>query len=149
VVNWVYRTYTRGQFLRALGMMLETGKPLPDILDRVLESGLLPNALTERVNRLASDVDEGVPLAESLVKHGLATRPMQGLITSAEKAQNLPWALQELGDSLTRRSARVSYRVVMVVFPLMIFALAVLVGIVAVAIFSPLAELLDGMGGGR
>jgi type II secretory pathway component PulF len=147
VVNWAYRAYTRGQFLRALGLMLESGKPLPDVLDRVLESGLLPGALVERVNRLASDVDEGVPLADSLAKHGLATGPTQGLIASAQKAQNLPWALQELGDSLVRRSARVSYRVVMTLFPLMIFSLAILVGLVAVGVFSPLVELLDGMGG--
>jgi len=109
VVSWIYRLYTRGQFLQTLGLMLESGKPLPDILDRVVESGLLPGALVTRVDRLASDLYEGQPLAESLAKHGLVTRPMQGLIASAQKAQNLPWALQELGDSLLRRSARLSY----------------------------------------
>ena len=127
VVSWVYRGYARGQFLRALGLMLETDKPLPDILDRVLESGLLPGASSPgpRQSPGGGRFVDGVPLAESLVKHGLATKPMQGLIVSAEKARNLPWALQEMGDSLIRRSARVSYRVVMVLFPLMVFALAV------------------------
>jgi type II secretory pathway component PulF len=148
LVGWVYRLHARGQFLRMLGLMLETGRPLPEILDWVLHSELLPSAIATRAARLATDLEEGVPLAESLTRHGLATEPMQGLIASAQKAQNLPWALEELGDSLMRRSARTSYRIVMVLFPLSIFACACLVGFVAVAMFQPLVTLIEGMSGG-
>jgi type II secretory pathway component PulF len=143
----LYRMYSRGQFLQTLGVMLETGKPLPEILDNVHESGLLAKAVDIRAERLAADLSEGRPLAESLARHGLATRSLLGLIGAAERAQNLPWALQELGATLVRRSARLSYRISMVVFPLTIFACACLIGFVAVAMFSPLVKIMEGMHG--
>jgi general secretion pathway protein F len=143
LLGGLYRGYARGQFLHTLGMMLQTGRPLPQILGAVLESGLLPTAVANRVDRLLEDLRNGQPLADSLVANGLATRHMHGLITTAEKANNLSWALEQMGDSLCRRSARNAYRFAMVVFPLCILACAALIGVVAVAMFSPLTEMLD------
>ena len=147
LVSWVYRLHARGLFLGTLGQMMETGKPLPEILTRMLATKLLPAAVASRAERLAADLAQGQPLAASLARHGLITAPLQGLIASAEKAQNLPWALQELGDSLMRRSDRVLHRLTMVLFPLILFAIACLVGFFAVSMFSPLVVLLDGMHG--
>ena len=104
---------------------------------------LLPGVIAKRVTQLAADLRGGMPLAESLTKRGLATESMRGLIVTAEKTHTLPWALQELGDSLSRRAARVGYRIVMVLFPLTIFACAFLVALVAIAMFYPLLTLLE------
>jgi type IV pilus assembly protein PilC len=147
LVGWVYRLHARGQFLQMLGLMLETGKPLPEILDRVIESELLPKEVERRADRLAGDLLEGQPLASSLARQGLVTEPMRGLVVAAEQAHNLPWALQELGDTLARRSARIAYRIQMVLFPLAIFACACLVAFVAVAMFMPLIALMDSLHG--
>lgn len=148
LVGLLYRMKARGEFLQILGIMLETGKPLHEILERMLESKLLPPAVQVRVHGLLADLTQGKPLAESLARHELVTAPAQGLIASAQKSGKLAWALQELGDTLMRRCARLSYRAVAVAFPLMIFACAVLVGLVALALFVPLLELLKGLSGG-
>ena len=66
----------------------------------------------------------------------------------AQKTNKLPWALQELGDTLIRRGARYSYRVVAVAFPMMILACAAMIGFIAVSLFLPLIELLGGLSGG-
>lgn len=147
LVSWLYRMHIRGQFLQSLGLMLETGKPLPEILGCVLESKLLPSVLRPRVQRLAADVQQGQLLASSLARHGLATASTQGLIASAEKAHNLPWALQELGDSMVRRSGRLAYQVGMVLFPLAVIACAGLVALVALGMFEPLVRLIEGING--
>ncbi len=144
----LYRMHARGQFLQTLGLMMESGKPLPEILDNVNDSGLLPKAIAVRTRRLASDIARGEPLAESLAKNGLLTAYSGGLVAAAERARNLPWALRELGETLVRRSARISHRLAMVLFPLAIFACASLVALFAVAMFSPLTALLRGMTGG-
>jgi type II secretory pathway component PulF len=143
LLGHLYQMQMRGQFLRTLGLMLETGKPLPAILDRVLDSELLPVAVHSRVSLLADDMRAGVSLADGLARRGLATGPMKGLIVSAQNAQNLPWALQELGDSLMRRSTRLTERTAAIVFPLAIFLCAILIGFVAVAIFYPLTTLIE------
>jgi type II secretory pathway component PulF len=147
LVGGLYRAYARGQFLHVLGLMLRTGLPLPEILGCVTESGLLPSAVQSRAHRLMRDLAQGEPLGKSLVRNGLATEHMLGLILTAEKANHLPWALQELGDSLTRRCTRTTHRITMLLFPLSVFACAILVGLVCVAMFDPLIAMLDSLGG--
>jgi type II secretory pathway component PulF len=142
----LYRLYARGQFLHVLGLMLQSGKPLPEILGSVTESGLLPSAVLNRARSLQIDLTQGQALADGLVRHGLATEPMRALIVSAEKANNLPWALEALGDSLTRQSARISQRLALVAFPLLVFAIGTIVALVSVAMFLPLVEILDSLG---
>jgi type II secretory pathway component PulF len=147
LVNRFYRMHARGQFLQTLGLMLETARPLPEILDHVSGSGLLPRLVARRVDFLAFDLSEGQPLAQSLTRHGLATASMRALIEAAERAHNLPWALQELGDTLIRGSSRLSYRLAAVLFPVSIFACACLIAGVAVALFSPLVAVMEGLHG--
>ncbi len=142
----LYQMHARGQFLQTLGLMLETGKPLPEILDGVLYSGLLPSVIATRVDKLAADLYEGRALSESLAYHGLATAPMHALIAAAERANNLAWALEQIGDSSIRRCARLSYRLAMVIFPLAIIACSAVVGFVAVSMFTPLIAILNGLG---
>jgi type IV pilus assembly protein PilC len=141
----LYRQHARGQFLHVLGLMLETGRPLPEILGYVLSSGFLPSAVSDRGYRLLRRLREGEPLADALVDCGLATSAQRGLIQSAEKTQNLPWALQSMGESSVRRCAMFTQRLGMVIFPLTIVVCAVLVGGVAIAVFKPLIELLEGL----
>jgi type II secretory pathway component PulF len=143
VIGRLYRLSERGKFLHTLGLMLETDRPLPAVMDRLLESELLPRVTAKRVERLATDLDEGRPFAESLVRHGLLPSPMQGLIEAAGNARNLPWALQELGLTLSRRSTQLGTRIMMVLFPLTIFLCACLVAFVAVSLFYPLVALME------
>jgi type II secretory pathway component PulF len=142
-IGWIYRMNQRGRFLQVLGTMLESGKPVPSILEYVAESDFLPTAMKGRVERLALDLVEGEPLPDSLVRHGLLPAYMKGLVSSAEKARNLPWALQELGDSLIRRGARVSYRWSVIAFPVVVCVCSCIVGFVAYSMFLPLVELID------
>lgn len=148
VLGWLYRLKARGEFLQMLGIMLETGKPLHEILERMLESRLLPSVLQTRVAGLLADLTHGEPLTASLARHGLATAATLGLIESAQKTNKLPWALQELGDAMLRRSARLSQRAAAVAFPLMIAGCGALAAFVALSMFLPLIELLGGLTGG-
>jgi type II secretory pathway component PulF len=143
----LYRLRARGQFLQTLGLMLQTGKPLPEILDRLLEARLFPRVVAGRVERLQTDLEQGQPLVASLARHGLVTASVRGLLLAAEKAQNLPWALQEVGDALTQRCVRATHRLTMVLFPLGVFACACLVAFIALSLFAPLVALIEGMHG--
>jgi type II secretory pathway component PulF len=147
VVGKLVRLHARGQFLRILGLMLEDGKPLPHVLQRVTRSGLLPPVLENRVQHLETQLRQGHGLSESLVANGLLAKSMSDLLVSAEKVRNLPWALQELGDVLLRRSARWTYRLSMVVFPLSVAGCACLIGLAAAATFYPLAAIMEKLHG--
>jgi type II secretory pathway component PulF len=127
--------------------MLEPGKPLPEVLDHVIASGLLPSAVAVRARRLAMDVQQGRPLADSLARRGLATQPLRGLIAAAERARNLPWALQEIGDALMRRGSRLANRLAQLLFPLAVFGCACSIAVAAVAMFQPLITVMDSLHG--
>jgi type II secretory pathway component PulF len=143
----LYRLRARGQFLQTLGLMLRTGKPLPEILDRLLEARLFPRVVAWRAEQLRTDLEQGQPLVASLARHDLVTESVRGLLLAAEKAQNLPWALQEVGDALTQRCVRATHRLTMVLFPLGVFACACLVAFIALSLFAPLVALIEGMHG--
>ena len=147
VVGRLYRMYARGQFLRVLGLMLEAGKPLPEVLNCVVESGQLPRVLEPRVDKLAELVQRGEPLIDGLAAQGLITRSMRPLILAAEKAQNLPWALQELGETLSQRCARLTYRLTMLVFPLTIVACSCLIALVALSAYKPIIAMMEKLSG--
>jgi type II secretory pathway component PulF len=143
VLGRLYRMHVRGQFLKILGLMLETGRPLPQILHCTVDSNLLPVVLQTRTAGLAHDLEQGQALVPSLARQGLVTKSMHGLVESAEKAHNLPWALQGLGDALGQRCARITYRLSMAAFPLAVVACACLVAFVALAFFMPLIAMID------
>ncbi|MSU77042.1 MAG: hypothetical protein EXS16_02990 [Gemmataceae bacterium] len=138
-----YRSYLRGEFLILLGQMLESRKPLPEILNRVLHSQLLPAVMQVRVRGLRNDIAQGKSLPESLYRNGLATQSMQALIVSAEKANNLTWALREIGDSQSRHAARTLHRLALIALPIAILLCAVVVGFVAVSMFTPLLSIIE------
>ena len=92
----IYRLQARGRFLQTLGLMMQSGRPLPEVLDHVTAAFLLPNAINGRAQLLAADIADGQPLADSLARNGLITKAMKGLIASAAKVQNLPWASRSL-----------------------------------------------------
>ncbi len=143
VFGGFYRAYLRGEFMILLGQMLESRRPLPDILDRVLDARLLPGIMQLRVRGLRDDIEQGVALSEALYRRGLATRPMQGLIMSAEKAVNLPWALREIGEAQSRQAMRALHRLGLIVLPIAILICGGIVGSVCVSVFSPLLSLLN------
>jgi type II secretory pathway component PulF len=145
VLGRLYRMQLRGEFLQTLGLMLTTGKPLPEILKQLIHSGHLPSALSRRAARLAADLDQGQALTTSLATRGLTTRSMQGLLEAATKANNLSWALRESGDSSIRRGTILGQRCAQVIFPLAIFLCACLTAFVAIAMFSPLIRLMEGV----
>ena len=140
-----YRSYLRGEFLILLGQMLESRRPLPEILNRVLFSNLLPAVMQVRVRGLRDDIAQGKSLPESLHKNGLATQSMQALIVSAEKANNLAWAVREIGDSQSRHAVRTLHRLALIALPIAILLCGGIVGLVAVSMFTPLLSIIESL----
>ena len=67
------------------------------------------------------------------------------MLESAERAGNLAWALDEMADGKTRRSA---YRIrtwISLLFPLCILTVGSLVMFVAVALMLPLFKLISAL----
>jgi type II secretory pathway component PulF len=140
------RMHTQSRVLRMLSVLLEAGKPLPQALDVLADSGYFRGTALYRLARAQQRLQQGEPLAASLYRVGLLPRSLVPLVDAAERARNLPWALGELGESLARRAVRFSERLCLAIFPLTIIAAGALVGCVAFGMFTPLISLLAQVG---
>lgn len=145
VVGHFYRGYVRSRILQALAFLLQLNEPAPAALGVLDESGYFAAGARRRLNAVRLRVERGEPLADSLQRERILPSAMVPLLKASERAGNLPWALAELADVLAQRAARRAQRLGMAVFPALIVALGVLVGVVALGVFVPLVTLMEGL----
>jgi protein transport protein HofC len=146
VLGGLYRMHVRGLVLRMLGPLLEAGKPVPEALALLADSGFFSSTAEWRLDACRHLVGEGESLAGALYAVGLLPAGMVPLVQSAQRVGNLPWALGELGESLSNRCVRRLRQASMVVAPLLLLAISVLVASVAVGLFLPLIKIIEGLG---
>jgi type II secretory pathway component PulF len=142
VIGRIYRMHIQGRALKALGVLLQADQPAPEALALLVESGTFGGSAARRLRRCGRRVECGEPLPESLRRTGLLPRRMLPLVQSAARAQNLPWALAELGDFLADRAVARMRRLSQGLFPVSVVAVGLMVAFTVLAIFYPLVTVL-------
>jgi type II secretory pathway component PulF len=142
-VSRIQRTYVRARVLKMLSLLVSAGKPIPESLTLLADSGQFALIVRLQLRRAQGLAVNGTPLAESLRRRSLLTRSMVPLLSAAERVQNLPWALAALGETLAGRSMRTVQRISLALSPITLVALGVMVGIVVFCMFTPLVDLLS------
>jgi type II secretory pathway component PulF len=142
VFGRLYRWDVQGLVLRMLGALLEVGRPAPEALQRLADAQEFPHVVRRCIDSAHRRVCAGEPLAASLRTAGLLPRTMVPLVQTAERLNNLPWALREMGELLSGRAVRMARRLSLIVSPLLIIAVGGVVACVAVGMFMPLISLL-------
>ncbi|MSR30563.1 MAG: hypothetical protein EXR99_03565 [Gemmataceae bacterium] len=142
VAGTLYRIQVQGNFLRMLGLALQSQESLPRALAVLLGSGFFPTPARMNLVKLINHVEKGGSLPSGLEENGWTPPAMKGLFEAAERLGNLPWALMEAGLQRSRVASLLANRLTFTVFPLMLLALGALVGMIAVAMFLPLVELI-------
>ncbi len=145
VVGYLYRGYVRGQMLQALAFLLRARRPAPEALGLLATSEEFVPAARRRLADARQRVEQGEPLAESLWRGRILPRAMVPLLTTAERAGNLPWALAEIADVLAQRTARRVQRFSLAFFPVPVVGVGVMVGVIVLGLFMPLIALIEGL----
>jgi type II secretory pathway component PulF len=141
-IGRLYRGTTRGRVLKALGILLEGGKTVPEALGIMSASGYFSGTVRRRLERARTVAERGETLPDTLRRAGLLPRPMTMLVGAAERARNLPWALAELGDHLMNRAGRLAQRASMTLAPAAVVVLGAIAGAGIVGMFMPLVHML-------
>jgi len=139
---FVERRYVQGRLLKMLGMLLGAGKTAPQALALLRHEIYLGMPAHRRLDLVKASVEQGQPLADELAYQGLMPKSMVPLVHAAERARNLPWALEEAGDSLVRGATRLVQRVSAVLGPLAVAMMGVFVALIALVVFIPLVTIL-------
>src|SRR5205807_10602683 len=87
------RMHVQGRVLLMLGILLETGRPLPEALDVLADSGYFAGTARRRLVRARRRIQQGEPLAPCLHQQGLLPGRMVPLVQLAERTRNVPRVL--------------------------------------------------------
>lgn len=130
--------------LRSIAIAVESGRPIESALDTL--STIYPRRwLRGRLAHARVRLENGEPWTAALVHQRLLRPADAAVLESAQRAGNLPWALEITADSTIRR---VGYRLEALsqwLFPLVILAVGCLVFILAAGYFLPLVQLIQNL----
>jgi type II secretory pathway component PulF len=138
----LYRMKVQSQVLKMLGILLQTGKPVPESLALLAGSGYFSSIVRRRLDAARQRVEHGEPFADSLRRQGLLPSSMVPLVQAAERVRNLPWALGELGDHQANRRIRSLRRLSLLFFPTIMVVIGFMVAFIVLGMFLPLVEIM-------
>ena len=142
ILGRLYRRHQQSVVLKMLAVLLRVDLPAPQAFALLANSSYFPSEVRLRLLEAGLGVQNGEPLAPSMLKSGLLQPSMVGLVQSAVRVQNLPWALDQLGETLGERTVRTLRLVSQVVSPLLVIGVGVLVYLFALGMFLPLIDLI-------
>jgi len=135
--------WARGRLLESLGLLVRSGRPLPEaagLLDKVPLHGV---EARRRLIAFRIRIEDGTPAGEALRRSGLINGAQEAWLGLAIKSGRFADALVELGGSLQALSLRrLAWRSTLA-STFGILVVGVIVGIVVTAFFIPLVDILD------
>lgn len=128
--------------LRILAQTVVAGRALVDGL-RTLSAHHPRSHIRGRLSRTVQFVEGGEDAWHALESEGLINGREVAVITAAQRAGNLPWALNELADSMERRQTLRLLTAFELARPFVVIAIGAVVAFVCIGFFSPLIKLLN------
>jgi general secretion pathway protein F len=132
------------RFTRTLGTLLEGGVPTLTALD-IVQNVIGNTVLADAVRRARENVREGESIADPLRRSGLFPPVVVQMVAVGEKSGELEKMLLKVSDSFDRMvDVRIS-RLMALLQPVIIVAMAVVVGFVVIAVMLPILEMSSGL----
>ena len=127
--------------LRSLASQVRNQRPIHASIELMSEKYPQRHIRT-RLEEAAARIRRGQPWQEALRTRTLINQGDASLLLAAERVGNLPWALEEIGLGIARR---LKYRLTLwmrIVMPLLVIAMAIVIGICGTSVFLALRDLV-------
>ncbi len=128
------------RFCRVLGTLLRNGVPILRSLE-ISSTATGNRVLAVAIEDAASNISAGEALAEPLAASGHFPKAVVEMIAVAEESNNLENVLNEIADSLERRTWRQLDLFVRLLEPVMLLVLAGAVLVVVIALLMPVLKM--------
>ena len=142
VVGPVVRNLSVSRFCRMLGTMLGNGVPMIAAME-ISKDAAGNLLLEEAIVKATEAVRQGEPLATPLGESGLIADDVLEMIAVGEQANNLDDVLVRVADTIDKRADRLFTAAIRLVEPLLLLAVAGVVGVVAIALLLPIMQLSE------
>ncbi len=135
------------KFSRTLGTLMGSGVPVLNALQIVRDTA--GNELVSKaVQQVHDAVKEGEPMAPPLSATKIFPDMVISMIEVGEETGKLPDMLEKIADTYDEEVDNAVSALTSMIEPLMIVFLAVIVGGIVIALFSPLITIIQTLGGG-
>ncbi|MAD24414.1 MAG: pilus assembly protein PilC [Verrucomicrobiales bacterium] len=146
VVGPVVEKVSIARFARTLGTLINSGVPILQALNIVKDTS--GNTV---IATAVQDVHDSVKEGETIVAPLEASRVFPPMVISmvdvGEKTGDMPQMLEKIADTYDEEVDRSVEAMTSLIEPIMICFLAVIVGSIVIAMFLPLIQMIDTMGG--
>jgi type IV pilus assembly protein PilC len=130
------------RFARTFGTLIQSGVPHLEALEIV--KGSVPNILLEEaVDRVHASIKEGEGIARPMGASGIFDDVVVNMVDVGEETGELDRMLVKVADRYEVEVDRAVETVFKVIEPLLIVAMAAIVGVIVFALFLPLLKLMD------
>jgi general secretion pathway protein F/type IV pilus assembly protein PilC len=133
------------RFCRILGTMLAHGVPLLQAL-RISKDATGSTLMAEQIAQASESVRDGKTLAAPLAAGGMIPEQILAMITVAEESNKLDKVLLQIADTVERRTNRQVDQAVRLVEPLILCAVAMGIGFLALGLLLPIFTLAGSLG---
>jgi type IV pilus assembly protein PilC len=148
IIAPVVRAISTAHMVRCLGLLLESRIALLDALKLTSDSMSHP-AYVALLERAQVGVTHGEQLSAALDDVRCIAPSVRQAIASAERSGRLGQVLTQLGRHLDEDNETVVKGIARAVEPLLLAALGIVIGFVAISLFLPLFDIAASAGGGR
>lgn len=135
------------RFTRTLGTLVSSGVPILQALHIVRETSgnvIIANAVTA----VHESVKEGETITAPLEASGVFPPMVISMVDVGEQTGALPEMMMKIADNFDDEVDNAVAAMTSLLEPIMIVLLAVIVGSIVIAMFLPLIDLMNGLGGG-
>ena len=142
LLDRMFRRYDGAIVLRNLALAIERSLPMPkalDLIGKVYTLGSVGRSLIAAGQQVAA----GAGWCESLLRTRLIGPADAAVLSAAERAGNLPWAMREVADSLLRREAYRWQWWLNILSPLVTVLFGLCVAMIIIPLFLPLIVLIE------
>ncbi|MDB5386506.1 MAG: epsF 3 [Planctomycetaceae bacterium] len=143
-LTWLVPRTNAPLILRSLALLVRENRPLATGL-RALESSHARLRVRAQLKRVLAQLDQGSDAWEALASQRLVSRHDLLLLRAAERIRNLPWALEQIAETIERRSWNRLRVLLEVAFPVITIAIGLVVLGFIVAFTLPLVLTLENM----
>lgn len=138
------KTYS-SQFARTLSTLIHAGIPLLDAINAV--SKTMKNYLfREHLEEVAEEVSRGIPLSEPIRRAGMFPPMVVHMIAIGEESGDVETMLDNLADYYDEEVEMKTQTVMAAMEPAIIIAMAVVVILLVISIYSPMLSMYDQIG---
>lgn len=150
--NWKYLTTGRLPFvhrwprfwtpdiLKSLAVTTAASRPIPEAVHALLAE-MRPGKAATALSAVRQQAQNGTDLWQAMRNRGFLKGSEAGLLTAAEAAGNLDWAMLQLATEIRRKRERRLQTIATILQPMSVLAVGIVVGYIVLALYAPIALL--------